>query len=657
MSKAFQITLLSLSTLVIFAGLVLLLPSTRVDALSGSDFKAGNIIDDSVFYDSNTMSAIQIQAFLNAKVPTCDTNGTRIYSGSTTRAQYGASVGNPAPYTCLKDYSQAIPAVINSGSNLCTGNISAGAKSAAQIIYDVSQACGVSPQVLLVLLQKEQSLVTDDWPWERQYRSATGYGCPDTAPCDSEFYGFFNQVYQAAQGFKRYERNVTNYNYRAGRNNSILYNPNTACGSSVVYIHNQATAGLYIYTPYQPNAAALNNLYGSGDSCSAYGNRNFWRMFSDWFGTTTGQAYAASFSEYRLYSNQGLTVELPKVGTRYIASPGQTVYASVTVRNIGRVSWDNQTRLGTANPIDRSSPFRGTDWISTSRVVPAGALSPGATNTVQFSLRTPDAANVYTESFRVVVDGKAWTSSQLDLAFNITPPTSPPAGYSNHILGSGQSINAAERIISTDGYSTLGIESGRVTLRTNFVSSWTAGSNSSRLVMQSDGNLVVYNSSNQPTWDSGTVGNGPSRLVMQSDGNLVVYTESGQPTWSSGTILPVDHHSYPHSSISSNGTMYTGQNSQNISRKHALILQSDGNLVLYSGGRATWATYTVNSGAVRLVMQSDGNLVLYNKDNRAVWNSGTVGHGASSLQIQSDGNLVVYNSTNSATWASNTAGR
>jgi uncharacterized protein Veg len=43
---------------------------------------------------------------------------------------------------------------------------------------------------------------------------------------------------------------------------------------------------LYKYTPYTPNAAALNNLYGLGDNCSAYGNRNFWRYFTDWFGST-----------------------------------------------------------------------------------------------------------------------------------------------------------------------------------------------------------------------------------------------------------------------------------------------------------------------------------------------------------------------------------
>lgn len=275
--------------LALVVGIVIsLIASVSASALSGASFKAGRIIDDSVFNNSNTMTVSQIQNFLNAKVPVCDTNGQKMYSSTQTRAQYGASRGYPAPYTCLKTYKQTVPTVTNSGSDLCKGSITGGTKTAAQIIYDVSKACGVNPQTLIVLLQKEQSLITDDWPWSIQYRSATGYGCPDTAPCDSEFYGYFNQVYQAAKAFKRYEANPANYNYRAGRTNYVYYNPDLSrCGGSNVYIENQATANLYIYTPYQPNTAALNNLYGSGDSCSSYGNRNFWRMFNDWFGTTT----------------------------------------------------------------------------------------------------------------------------------------------------------------------------------------------------------------------------------------------------------------------------------------------------------------------------------------------------------------------------------
>ncbi len=304
-NKQLKITLgilpLALTGLVLAGALVLSDKPAQSSALSGSDFQAGRIIDDSVFYNDSSMTVSQIQQFLNARVPNCDTNGDRMHWSGMTRREWAAqssSRDNP-PYTCLKEYTEQIPSVSNSGSDLCTGNISGGNRTAARIIHDVGKACGINPQVLIVMLQKEQSLVTDDWPWEIQYNRAMGYACPDSGPnhsanCNSAYYGFFNQVYNAAQAFKRYEANPTWYNYRAGRNNSILYHPNTSCGSSTVFIENQATANLYIYTPYQPNQAALNNLYGTGNSCSSYGNRNFWRMFNDWFGSTRGNTIEVS---------------------------------------------------------------------------------------------------------------------------------------------------------------------------------------------------------------------------------------------------------------------------------------------------------------------------------------------------------------------------
>ncbi|MCB9822871.1 hypothetical protein H6800_01185 [Candidatus Nomurabacteria bacterium] len=265
--------------------ITMLYPHKTAQAVSASDWRAGNIIDDGVFYNGGSMSTTDIQNFLNSKVPTCDTNGTRIYSGSQTRAQYGTSRGYPPPYTCLKSYTQD-------------------GLSAAQIIKNASTTYNISPKTLLVLLQKEQTLVTDDWPWSSQYRSATGYGCPDTAPCDAEYYGFANQVTKAAFQFRRYATYPSEYRYKPFQNNTIQYNPNAGCGSSTVYIQNLATAGLYNYTPYQPNASALNNLYGAGDSCGAYGNRNFWRLFNDWFGSTTGTLWRTQ-SDGTLYLVDG----------------------------------------------------------------------------------------------------------------------------------------------------------------------------------------------------------------------------------------------------------------------------------------------------------------------------------------------------------------
>jgi hypothetical protein len=56
-------------------------------------------------------------------------------------------------------------------------------------------------------------------------------------------------------------------------------------------------------------------------------------------------------------------------------------------------------------------------------------------------------------------------------------------------------------------------------------------------VTQSDGNLVIYNSSGQPVWSSGTanMGTAPYSTVMQSDGNYVLYDANNTPLWSSGT--------------------------------------------------------------------------------------------------------------------------
>jgi hypothetical protein len=230
-------------------------------AASGADFDPGMIISDAKFYDGAAMSSGDIQNFLRARVPSC-----------------------AGGYVCLKDYVQNTPA--RAGDSRCS-SLDASRLSGADVVYWVGRACGVSQAALLVLLEKEQGLVTDSTPSDRQFRSATGYGCPDTAACDSTYYGFFNQVYNAAHQFKVYQSTPTRWNYQAGRSNRILWHPNADCGSSQVTIRNQATAGLYIYTPYQPNAAALRNLYGTGDSCSSYGNRNFWRLYTDWFGSTS----------------------------------------------------------------------------------------------------------------------------------------------------------------------------------------------------------------------------------------------------------------------------------------------------------------------------------------------------------------------------------
>jgi len=77
-----------------------------------------------------------------------------------------------------------------------------------------------------------------------------------------------------------------------------------------------------------------------------------------------------------------------------------------------------------------------------------------------------------------------------------------------------------------------------------------------------------------------------------------------------------------------------------------LVLQPDGNLVLYqvSPTLALWSSQTAGQPSYVLTMQPDGNLVLYDNATppNALWSSQTFGHGGAYLILQDDGNLVVY---------------
>ena len=60
------------------------------------------------------------------------------------------------------------------------------------------------------------------------------------------------------------------------------------------------------------------------------------------------------------------------------------------------------------------------------------------------------------------------------------------------------------------------------------------------LIMQSDGNLVVYDSNKMPVWASNTwhIPFDSYKLIMQNDGNLVIYRKDIMPVWASGTWQP-----------------------------------------------------------------------------------------------------------------------
>jgi hypothetical protein len=189
-------------------------------------FDPGNIISDSVFYDPATMDTAQVQAFLQREGASCTSS------------------------LCLKNLRQ--DTWTRAADGYCGTYEGMAGEPAAAIIAKVGRACGINPQVLLVLLQKEQSLVRTSAPTEEKLRKAVGYGCPDTAPCDAQYYGFYNQLYNAAHRFQYYRAHPGSFGHRVGVVNNVRYHPNAACGTVPVYIQNQATAGLYNYTRTRP---------------------------------------------------------------------------------------------------------------------------------------------------------------------------------------------------------------------------------------------------------------------------------------------------------------------------------------------------------------------------------------------------------------------
>ncbi|MBT1182070.1 hemagglutinin [Bifidobacterium sp. CP2] len=220
------------------------------------DFDPGDIISDGQFFNGNAMSRAEVQSFLESK-------------GGAIASMTFDTQDKPADAQC-KAYEGAK------------------GETAAAIIDKSARACGVSQKVLLTVLQKEQHLVSSTAPTDFQIKAAMGLSCPDDADCDPQYAGFFNQVYGAANRYRYYVAHENRYGYHAGRLNTIQYHPNTACGASEVYIRNKATALLYIYTPYQPNEAALKAGTGEGDACSSYGNRNFAIIYRGWFGDPRG---------------------------------------------------------------------------------------------------------------------------------------------------------------------------------------------------------------------------------------------------------------------------------------------------------------------------------------------------------------------------------
>lgn len=140
----------------------------------------------------------------------------------------------------------------------------------SEIIYNVSQQVGINPKFLLVLLQKEQSLITDDSPSDRQLDWATGYAvcdsCSKDDPAIQRWKGLGKQVNSAALQFiEGYLVDIRKYGYTASFGPGM---ETELSDGTIVNPENATTAGMYAYTPH------------------IHGNQLFHSIWNSWFGDT-----------------------------------------------------------------------------------------------------------------------------------------------------------------------------------------------------------------------------------------------------------------------------------------------------------------------------------------------------------------------------------
>lgn len=225
-------------TIIILVGLFLAQP------VLASEFNPNYIISDSEILDDTTMDLADIKEFLTSKGSYLATYRTANYDDITKTAAeiiYDASLNN---YDC-------------DGVTLSDNPTQAERKLKCKPV-------SINPQFLLVLLQKEQSLIEESTiDKQSQLDWATGYGCPDTGGCNERWKGFGKQINSAALQFYSYIDEPQLYKYKVGETYTLT---NTDKEDSVVTPANLATAALYNYTPHVYN-----------------GNYNFWKIWNRYF--------------------------------------------------------------------------------------------------------------------------------------------------------------------------------------------------------------------------------------------------------------------------------------------------------------------------------------------------------------------------------------
>jgi hypothetical protein len=238
--------------------------------------------------------------------------------------------------------------------------------------------------------------------------------------------------------------------------------------------------------------------------------------------------------------------------------------------------------------------------------------------------------------------GGAATAGAIALGTRMTPGQSVLSANGSHQL-----------VMQSDGNLVVYSSDGRAL--------WTSRSagRGAAFVAGADGNLAVVDRTGHPVWTSATGRKGAGRLLVQNDGNVVLYRNSGGVLWATRSIdpFPAPIPGRTPSMMRRGQALSSGQNLVSSNQRYSAVLQADGNFVVSRPGRVLWASNSMGWSGDRMVLQADGNLVLYTNFGLRLFQTRTNGRSAAVLVLQNDGNLVLYTQTGHPLWSTFTSPR
>lgn len=207
----------------------------------------------------------------------------------------------------------------------------------------------------------------------------------------------------------------------------------------------------------------------------------------------------------------------------------------------------------------------GTDWDKYTVVAPGDLNKDGVPDLWLRDDASGDILRTYGKKGTVdtdAVDLATWgTQTRTKVGSGVNQAAYPTLGSAGDLDGDGVTDLWARQAdntmvgwpgkLSADGttvgsfttrFEIDGVPGARIPAGTTLSSGQEFSSGNSKLVMQADGNLVLYTKDKKPIWATRTDNNPGAVARMQSDGNFVVYAADGKTAlWSSKTTTPYSY--------------------------------------------------------------------------------------------------------------------